>query len=70
EYGRADQSFSASVMATDAFDLDGYRRLEDLGVTHAQCVPWYMAGGNPEALETKRDSMLRFGDEIIGRYDS
>jgi probable F420-dependent oxidoreductase len=70
EYGRADLPFSVSVMATDAFDLDGYKHLEDLGVTHAQCVPWYMSGGDPEAFETKRDSMLRFGEEIIDRYDA
>jgi hypothetical protein len=55
------------VMAVDAFDLDGYRRLEDLGVTHAQCVPWYMHGGDPEAFETKRDSILKFADEIIAK---
>jgi probable F420-dependent oxidoreductase len=67
-YGRSDVPFSISVMATDAFDLDGYRRLEDLGVTHAQCVPWYMHGGDPEALDTKIDSLKRFGDEIIANY--
>jgi probable F420-dependent oxidoreductase len=60
--------FDISVMATDAFDLDGYRRLEDLGVTHAQCVPWYMHGGDPEALDTKVDSLKKFGDEIIANY--
>jgi len=60
--------FAISVMATDAFDVDGYRRLEDLGVTHAQSVPWYMHGGDPEALETKIDSLKRFGDEIISKY--
>jgi probable F420-dependent oxidoreductase len=71
EYGRtSDVPFSISVMATDAFDVDGYKRLEDLGVTHAQCVPWYFGGGDPEALATKFDSLKRFGDEIIARYDA
>jgi probable F420-dependent oxidoreductase len=68
--GRANEPFDISVMATDAFDLDGYRRLEDLGVTHVQCVPWYFGGGDPEALDTKIDSLKRFGDEIISRYDA
>lgn len=70
EYGRKEAPFSISVMATDAFDLDGYRKLEDLGVTHAQAVPWYMSGGDPEDFGNKRDSILRFGDEIIARYDA
>jgi probable F420-dependent oxidoreductase len=68
ECGRASEPFDISVMATDAFDVDGYRRLEDLGVTHAQCVPWYMHGGDPEELDTKIDSLKRFGDEIIAKY--
>lgn len=70
EYGTTDKPFSISVMATDAFDLDGYRRLEDLGVTHAQAVPWYFGGRDPESLDTKRDAIARFGDEIISRYDA
>lgn len=70
ELGRSGEPFAISVMAIDAFDLDGYRRLEDLGVTHAQCVPWFMYGGDPEALQAKRDAMLRFGEEVIARYDS
>jgi probable F420-dependent oxidoreductase len=68
EYGRADEPFDISVMAVDSFDVAGYRRLEDLGVTHAQCVPWYMHGGDPEALETKVDSLKKFGDEVIAKY--
>jgi probable F420-dependent oxidoreductase len=57
--------FAISVLATDAFDLDGYRRLADLGVTHAQCVPWYFYGGDPDAMSTRRDAMLRFSDEVM-----
>jgi probable F420-dependent oxidoreductase len=70
EHGRTGEPFSISVLATDAFDLDGYRRLEDLGVTHAQCVPWYFYGGDPDALETRQDAMLRFGEEVIKKYDA
>lgn len=65
-YGVGD-GFVISVLAIDAFDLDAYRRLGDLGVTHAQVVPWFMYGGDPEALQTKRDALARFADEIMGR---
>ena len=57
--------FAISVLATDAFDVDGYRRLEDMGVTHAQCVPWFFYGGDPNDTEVKRDAMLRFADEVM-----
>ena len=67
EYGQGDRPFTISVLAIDAFDVDGYRRLADLGVTHAQCVPWYFYGGDPNALETRRDSLLRFADEVMSK---
>ena len=67
EYGRADAPFAISVLAIDAFDVDGYRRLEDLGVTHVQCVPWYFYGGDPESLDVRRDSLFRFAEEVIGK---
>ena len=62
------EPFAISVLSTEAFDHDGFRRLEDLGVTHAQCVPWYFYGGDPDALETRSDAMLKFGDEVIRRF--
>jgi hypothetical protein len=34
-------------------------------VTDAQVVPWYFYGGDPEALGTQRDSLVRFADEVI-----
>jgi probable F420-dependent oxidoreductase len=68
EFGRADDPFAISVLATDAFDLDGYRRLEDLGVTHAQTVPWYFYGGNHEELGVRRDALKRFSDEVIAKF--
>ncbi len=68
EYGRADLPFRTSCLAMDVFDLDGYRRLADLGVTDIQVVPWYFYGGDPDALETKRDSLLRFADEVLPHF--
>jgi hypothetical protein len=54
-----------SALALDAFGPDGFRRMEELGVTEAQVVPWYFYGGDPESLETQQDSLRRFADEVI-----
>jgi probable F420-dependent oxidoreductase len=65
EYGRADEPFVISVLAVDAFDPDGFKRLEDMGVTHAQVVPWYFYGGDPESIDVRRTSMERFAEEVM-----
>jgi probable F420-dependent oxidoreductase len=66
EYGRSGD-FAISVLATDAVDIGGYRRLEDLGVTHTQSVPWYYYGGDPESIDVRRDALLRFAGEVIAK---
>ncbi len=68
EYGRSDEPFEINALATDAFDLDGYHRLEDVGVTEIQAVPWYFNGGDPEDLQNRIDSLFWFADTIISRY--
>jgi len=65
EYGRTDRDFDFVVSCTEAFDVDGYRRLADLGVTTVLTMPWAMYGGDAAAIETKREAMQRFGDEVI-----
>ena len=52
----------------DVFDLDGYRRLADAGVTELQTVPWYFYGGDPNDLQVQLDSLARFADEVIARF--
>ncbi len=68
EYGTADRPFSLNVLATDAFDLDGYHRLADLGVTEIQAVPWYFVGGDPNDLQVRLDSLAWFADTIITKF--
>lgn len=63
--GRADTEFDFVVSCTGAFDLDGYRRLADLGVTSVLTMPWALYGGEPALLATKHDALHRFGDEIV-----
>ncbi len=67
EHGRAADPFEVSALAIDAFDRDGFRRMEELGVTEAQVVPWYFYGGDPDALDTQVDAVRRFADEVIAR---
>ena len=65
EYGRDHLPFEVNALCIDVFDLDGYRRLEDKGVTELQTVPWYFYGGDPNDLSVKLDSLARFADEVI-----
>jgi probable F420-dependent oxidoreductase len=62
--GRTTDGFEIKVVATDAFDLDGFRRLRDLGVTDAITQPWWFYGGDPNSVTTKVDAVRRFADEI------
>ena len=67
EYGRSEQSVTAIVPLNDAFDPDGYRRAEDVGVTHVLTAPWLLYGGSHRSLEDKRTGLARFADEVIAR---
>jgi probable F420-dependent oxidoreductase len=59
--------FSAVVPLTDAFEPGGYRRAEDVGVTHVLTTPWSIYGGSHRSLADKRDGLKRFADEVIAK---
>ena len=74
EHGREDVDLKVYCGCTDAYDLDGFRRMEDAGVTHLMATPWLfgrevdyklMVKGYP--LETLRDGMRQFVDQIIAK---
>jgi probable F420-dependent oxidoreductase len=65
---RSDQPFSICAALSDVIDLDGYRRMADMGVTQLITVPWLFYGAG-ESLEQKCDGIRRFGDDIIARLD-
>jgi probable F420-dependent oxidoreductase len=67
EFGRESAPLSAIVPLNDAFDTDGYRRAEDVGVTHVLTAPWLTYGGSHHSLDDKRDGLRRFADEVIGK---
>ena len=67
EYGRGGEPLDVIAACTDAVDVDGYRRLEEIGVTHLQTQPWFFYSGQSERLEDKLDGLERFSDEIVAK---
>ena len=63
---RADRPFEVLAACADAFDIDGYRRIGEIGVTHTMTMPWYIYGGG-DTLAGKCDAIKRFGDDVIAK---
>lgn len=59
-----------SALAIDVWDLDGWLRLADAGVTEVQVLPWYThgGGGDPDDLQVRLDSLARFADDVLARF--
>jgi probable F420-dependent oxidoreductase len=68
EVGRADAPFELVAACSDAFDVDGYRRLADAGVTCLQTMPWFFHGGPTDDVGRKVDGIRRFADDVIARF--
>ena len=69
EYGRSDEPFSVMASASDAWEMGGYRRLHEGGVTHLLTMPWVFYHGEDATLEQKIDGIQRFADDIIRQFD-
>ncbi len=55
-------------VAIDTFDLDGHKRLEEMGIDEACVMPWLIYGGKFHSpMEFKVDAIRRFGDEVISK---
>lgn len=76
ELGRAELPFSVYAACTDAVDLDGFRRMQDAGVTHLVTTPWLRGDA---AIDTQRlthgaspgeirDGLRRFADQVIAKF--
>lgn len=68
EYGRADVPFEIKALCIDAFDLDGFRRMEEIGVTDAVVCPWYFRPGDVNALDHQVDAVTWFGEEMVSQF--
>jgi alkanesulfonate monooxygenase SsuD/methylene tetrahydromethanopterin reductase-like flavin-dependent oxidoreductase (luciferase family) len=68
EYGTDQKPFHMVSVAIDAFDLDGHKRLEDMGIDETCDMPWLYYGGKFNSpLSVKIDAMKRFSDEVIAK---
>jgi alkanesulfonate monooxygenase SsuD/methylene tetrahydromethanopterin reductase-like flavin-dependent oxidoreductase (luciferase family) len=65
--GRDAGGFEFKALPLSA-DLDGLRRLADWGVTDFIVMPWFAYPGNPADLAFCVDSVRRFSDEIISKF--
>ncbi|MFT5577130.1 MAG: putative F420-dependent oxidoreductase [Bermanella sp.] len=65
EYGREHLPFSVMATPSDAFTVDGYKKLEDADVTHILTMPWAFYHGETEDLDKKIDGVRRYADDII-----
>lgn len=68
EYGRSDEPFAMYGSVKDAWDLDGYRRAFNAGVTHLVTMPWYFYGGPDVDLAGKVDAIHRFAEDVIAKW--
>ena len=51
------------------FDVDAYRRVEDVGVTDLLTMPWFFYSGFTEDLQEKIDGIHRFAEEILSHFE-
>lgn len=68
EAGRAQLPFDVMATPSDVYDVAGYRRLEDAGVTHIMTMPWPFYHGDSDKLEHKVDGIKRFADDVISHF--
>ena len=59
--------FDVMASASDAHDIDGYRRLGDGGVTHILTMPWAFYHGLTEDLDQKLDGIKRYGEDVVAK---
>ncbi len=65
EAGRGGESLEVVAACSDAGNSDGFRRLEEVGVTQVICMPWIFYGGSTESLNDKLEGVKRFAEVVI-----
>ena len=67
EYGREKEPFEIHVISMDAYNPDGIKRLEDLGVTDA--IVGFRNAYEPDTvpLQQKIDTLKGFADSVIAK---
>lgn len=68
EYGRSHLPFDVMASPSDAWDLEGYKRIHAGGVTHLVTMPWVFYHGENPSLEQKIDGIQQFARDIISHF--
>jgi probable F420-dependent oxidoreductase len=69
EYGRSEEPFAMVGSASDAVDVDGYRRVADVGVTDLLTMPWFFYSGFTDDLQLKIDGTYRFAEDVLAHFE-
>jgi probable F420-dependent oxidoreductase len=69
EYGRSEEPFAMVGSASDAVDVDGYRRVADVGVTDLLTMPWFFYSGFTDDLQLKIDGTNRFAEDVLAHFE-
>ncbi|MCA9529523.1 MAG: TIGR03619 family F420-dependent LLM class oxidoreductase [Myxococcales bacterium] len=69
EFGRQDEPFEVQGVVTDVFGADGFKRLEEGGVTDIITVPWLLRGVPMQGgeLQARVDGIDWFADHVIAK---
>jgi probable F420-dependent oxidoreductase len=67
EYGTENRPFKVMASPNDAWEYNGYKKLEDNGVSHILTVPWPMYFGEQASLAEKQQAIARFADDVIAK---
>jgi len=67
-YGRSHLPFEVMASPSDAWDLEGYKRIHAGGVTHLLTMPWVFYHGENPTLEQKIDGIQQFSRDIISQF--
>ena len=65
QYGRDHLPFDVMATPSDAFTIDGYKKLQDGGVTHILTQPWPFYHGDTSDIDKKIDGVKRYAEDII-----
>lgn len=68
ESGRESNDFDVLAMPSDVFDIDGYRRLEEQGITRILSQPWQIYSPGTKDLQLEKDAIARYADEVIAKF--
>jgi len=72
EGGREKDALGVYAACPDATDVDGYRRMEDVGASHVVTKPWAFYSPVDKvgigSLADMKDGLKRFGDEVISQF--